>query len=73
MKAIELYRVLLRLGWTPTGAGKGSHERLVHPDHEHAITFSFPKKELAGGLVKKILMKDARLTKDEAWRAVHDG
>ncbi|WP_087874114.1 type II toxin-antitoxin system HicA family toxin [Arthrobacter globiformis] len=62
----KLRRLIGRLGYTPSGNGKGSHERLECPGRP-PLTWGFHAgKEIAGGLVKQILMKQIGLTKEEA-------
>lgn len=73
MDAKKLRRIVTRLGYTPSGNGKGSHERLECPGRP-PLTWAFhAKKEVAGGLVKKTLMKDIGLTKEQALEAIKRG
>jgi predicted RNA binding protein YcfA (HicA-like mRNA interferase family) len=62
----KLRRLLLAIGYVPSGGGKGSHERLVHEKYP-PLTFSgHAAKEISGGLVKKYLLKDIGLSDEQA-------
>jgi predicted RNA binding protein YcfA (HicA-like mRNA interferase family) len=66
MDVKKLWRLLLAIGYVPTGNGKGSHERLIHGTYP-PLTFSgHPGKEISGGMVKKTLRKDVGLTDEQA-------
>ena len=66
MDSKKLRRLLARLGYVPSGNGKGSHERLVCPGRP-TLTWGFHAgKEIAGGLVKQVLLKQVGLSKTEA-------
>lgn len=66
MDVKKLRRLLTTLGYVATGNGKGSHERLIHGTYP-PLTFSgHSTKEISGGMVKKILLKDIGLTDEQA-------
>ena len=66
MDAKKLRRLLETFGYQSTGNGKGSHERLECDGYPTLTFAAHAGKEIAGGLVKKILRKDIGLTEDEA-------
>lgn len=66
MDVKKLRKLLAGLGYKSAGGGKGSYEKLVS-DHYPSLIFSgHTGKEIAGGLVKKILRKDVGLSIEEA-------
>lgn len=70
MDVKKLRRLLEALGYRSSGNGKGSHERLTH-DTFPTLTFAgHAGKEIAGGLVKKILLRDVGLTDQQAKEAL---
>ena len=60
--------LLRRVGYRPLpGRGRGSHTVLVCPDREGQIIFAFHDKASIGpSLVRKILVKQAGYSVDEA-------
>lgn len=73
MDAKKLRRIVTRLGYVSSGNGKGSHEKLECPGRPPLIWAFHAGKEIAGGLVKQVLMKQAGLTKEQALEAVRRG
>lgn len=66
MNARQFRRLLARLGYEGTGQGSGSHEILKAPGRPTLLWAFHSNKEVSGGLVKKILVKDVGLCLDEA-------
>lgn len=66
MDVKKFRRLLIKMGYTPTGNGKGSHEILEHEKYP-PLTFSgHASKEISGGLVKQILRKEVGLSDEQA-------
>ena len=54
-KTSQVYRRLLREGWSDTGLGKGSHRTLVK--NNVTITLPFHAKELTKGMWESVRKK----------------
>ncbi|WP_209910526.1 type II toxin-antitoxin system HicA family toxin [Paeniglutamicibacter psychrophenolicus] len=70
MDAKKLLRIVRKLGYASNGNGKGSHDVMSCTGRPN-ITWAFhASKEVTGGLVKKVLMKEIGLTREEAKEAL---
>lgn len=70
MDVKKFRRLLANLGYKNDGGGKGSHERLISDTYPPLIFSGHARREMAGGLVKKILLKDIGLSDKQAKEAL---
>jgi len=73
LKAKIFYRVLTSepLNYRLKRKGSGSHRILFYEGRE-TINFSWhDNEEISGQIIKKVLIKNARLTIEQAWEVIH--